>query len=165
MRYTVGILALVLLLQTFVSGCAEHKPAALPQSEPTASESPTTGRPAKTSTPAFVSPHRIMVSLASGESLSAGGQDYLLRLQERLARGWQPIPSDKQYSVAIEFTITRPGLCADAHVISATCNKKAMEKTIDMIRMQAPFEALPEDFKDAPVTFRCDFVYLPQKAK
>lgn len=113
--------------------------------------------------PAPKSPHRVMAAVAGNASLSPLQLQYLVNMQNKLLTAWRPVPSDKQYSVTCEFNVTRPGFCSDVHVVAASANQRSIEKTLDTVRMQAPFGALPSDFKEAPVTFRCDFVYNPGK--
>ena len=109
-----------------------------------------------------VGPHKVMVSPVSDHSYTPEQQRYCIDLQNRLAEGWRPLKSDHRYSVAVEFLITRPGYCSDVHTVSATGGQRAIERTVDSVKIQSPFAPLPADFKDAPAPFRCDFIYYPE---
>lgn len=104
-----------------------------------------------------------MVSALTSDSLSPTQLDYLLALQDKLTAGWRPLPSDHRYSVSVSFAITRPGLCTDVAPLTATGGQRAIERTMDSVRNCSPFPSLPDEFKEAPAQFRCDFVYFPDK--
>lgn len=112
--------------------------------------------------PLVTTPHRVMISVPGNTRLSATQLDYVIRMQDKIKQNWRPIESDKQYSVGCEFSVTRPGYLVEVHPITATAKTRAIEKSLDTVRMQAPYGIMPEEFGEGPVTFRCDFVYLPK---
>jgi hypothetical protein len=107
----------------------------------------------------------VMVSLVGNTSFTPTQQQYCIDLQNRLSEGWRPLKSDRRYSVAVEFLITRPGYCSDVHPVSATGGQRAIERTVDSVKMCGPFGPLPDSFQEAPAQFRCDFLYKPESAQ
>jgi TonB C terminal len=108
------------------------------------------------------SPHHVMVSLADGTTLARDQQAYVVDLQEKIAQRWQPVPSKLKYSVGLEFTLTRAGLVTDqVRAVSSMGNKKMIEYCKDAIMRADRFGELPPQFKTAPQTFLCEFMYNP----
>lgn len=125
----------------------------------------TSGSGAGTAAPVPVgnSKNRVMVSALTDASLSPAQLDYLVALQNKLITGWRPLASDHRYSVSVSFALTRPGLCTDIQPLTATGGQRAIERTMDSVRSCSPFPAVPDEFKETPTSFRCDFVYFPDK--
>jgi len=157
MRLSVLLCSLLIPAAVIVTGCSKTDKVGDKTTTTSTSTTTTTAEPAKP-----VGPHKVMVSPVSEHSYTPEQQRYCIDLQNRLAEGWRPLKSDHRYSVAVEFLITRPGLCTDVHTVSATGGQRAIERTVDSVRTQSPFAPLPADFKDAPAPFRCDFIYYPE---
>jgi hypothetical protein len=111
------------------------------------------------------SPHHVMVSLAGGVPMARDQQDYVIKLQEKIADRWQPVPARLKYSVGLEFTVTRPGLItSDVRAVSSMGTRKMIESCRDAILRADRFDPLPAQFKTSPQTFMCEFMYNPQEA-
>jgi hypothetical protein len=106
-----------------------------------------------------------MVSLAANVPMTRDQQAYVIKLQEKIAERWQPVSAKLKYSVGIEFTVTRPGLVTrDVRAVSSMGTRKMIEGCRDAILRADRFEPLPPQFKEAPQTFLCEFMYNPQDA-
>lgn len=138
-----------------MTGCAKSGGNATTSTTTTTTTSTTTAAP-------LPKDRKVMVSLVNNTSFTPAQQQYCIDLQNRLAEGWRPLKSDHRYSVAVEFLITRPGYCSDVHAVSATGSHRAIERTVDSVKMCGPFGPLPDSFQEAPAQFRCDFLYLPE---
>ncbi len=158
MRLSV-LLCSLLIPAAMVSGCS--KTDTVGQATTTTTTTTTTS----SSETRPVGPHRVMVMPLSESSFTPAQQQYCIDLQNRLTDGWRPLKSERRYSVAVAFTITRPGLCTDVHTVSATGGQRAIERTVDSVKMLSPFAPLPADFQEAPAQFRCDFLYYPEDNK
>lgn len=153
-KWQVGLaIGLASFLGLSLAGCQKGG-----QESPGAPVNEGTSRAAKLDTTA----HRVMVSVPGNSRLSAAQLDYVIKMQDKIKENWRPIESDKQYSVGCEYSVTRPGYLMEVHPITATAKNRAIEKSLDTVRMQAPYGVMPEEFGEGPVTFRCDFVYLPK---
>ena len=109
------------------------------------------------------SPHHVMVSLAGGEPMARDQQDYVISLQDKIAERWQPVPDRIKYNVGLEFTLTRQGLITDnVKAVSSMSSRKTIESCSDAILRADRFGVLPPQFKTAPQTFLCEFLYSPQ---
>jgi len=163
MRLSVLLCSLLIPAVAMVSGCSKSD-----KLKDSATTSTTTTTSTNTSSGADSKPagqHKVMVSPISESSFTPAQQQYCIDLQNRLTEGWRPLKNDRRYSVAVVFTITRPGLCTDVHTVSATGGQRAIERTVDSVKMLSPFAPLPADFVDAPAQFRCDFLYYPDSNK
>lgn len=107
-------------------------------------------------------PNSVMISLLDSSKQTREQQEYLLQLQNIIGSAWKPSKADKRYSVSCEFTVTRPGYLAEIHATSSSGSHRRIEAALDTVRKLAPFPALPASFKEAPMQFRCDFLYVPQ---
>lgn len=153
-KWQLGLaLSLASFLGFSLAGCQNKAPEA-----PTGSVNEGTSGPVKLDKTS----HRVMVSVPGNSRLSAAQLDYVIKMQDKIKENWRPIESDKQYSVGCEYAVTRPGYLMEVHPITATAKNRAIEKSLDTVRMQAPYGVMPEEFGEGPVTFRCDFVYLPK---
>lgn len=159
---TLGCLTLLMAACVLISGC--NKSVSPDSTSSLNSAAGSSSLPGEGSAkPSPVSKNRVMVSSLSDASLSPAQLDYLLALQEKLSTGWRPLSADHRYSVSVGFTLSRPGLCMDVRPITATGGQRAIERTMDSVRACSPFPAVPEEFKEVPIEFRCDFVYFPEK--
>ncbi len=88
-------------------------------------------------------------------------QAYLIKMQEKITPGWLPVPAKLKYAVGIEFDLSRTGTCSNARAISSNAGRKTIDCCRDAVVRATPFDPLPPEFKTAPQTFLCEFMYNP----
>lgn len=83
---------------------------------------------------------------------------YLMNVQQKLERNWNPPRKDDKIKVEVSFTIFTDGTISEPSIRSSSGNATLDNLAIRAVKLSAPFGKLPPGFSESKIDLNCTLI-------
>ncbi|HEX2956894.1 MAG TPA: TonB family protein [Chitinispirillaceae bacterium] len=83
---------------------------------------------------------------------------YLINVQQKLEKNWNPSTENHQLKVQVSFTIDRSGMISEPRIVKSSGNSTLDNLALRAIKLSAPFPPLPPGFSEDKLELNCTLI-------
>jgi TonB family protein len=83
---------------------------------------------------------------------------YLINVQQKLEKNWNPSTENHQLKVVVSFTIDKSGMISEPRIVKSSGNSSLDNLALRAVKLSAPFPKLPPEFSDDKLELNCTLI-------